>query len=268
LALSSLSSRQSSEISELVSRVSSLSAQVDLLSHELKRNSAAAETALQKAIASIDCKLNAAIEQQSGRTGRLEAELSELRNQQLLRFAPFPIVHESPFSPSRPMDGLIRHLATVSGGVSAMLSGQVIEVCASSMHSAPHCPAKLVDQDENSYFCSAGGIGHWICIDFKSKRVLPTYYTLMARNNDGANVHNLRSWVLEGSETGSDGSWREMDVESDRVELNGKGFRYTFPVKSPIACRFVRLRSIGAQHGGNALVLAGMELFGTLMQFK
>jgi hypothetical protein len=205
----------------------------------------------------------------------MEAELSQLRQsiadqeQRLLRanVTPFfSVVHESVFSPLQPMNGLIQYLASVSSGAAAVVSKQVIELRASS--TIPYLEyeaAKLVDQKENTYFHSSGGAGQWISIDFKGMRVSPTYYTLLARNNYGPNDCNLKSWVLEGSETGKDSSWVEMDIGQDRAELNARGFRHTFPVKRRADCRFIRLRSIGPHFGDDALVLAGMELFGALM---
>jgi hypothetical protein len=210
------------------------------------------------------------------RTGRNEAALLELRNsmadhqKKVLKISlpPFPILHESLFCPARPMDGLIRHLTTVHGGPAAMLARGVIEVHGSSLwdSTSEYAASKLVDQNENSYFVSDAAPGQWICIDFKTMRVLPNHYTLLSRKDKGPNDRNLKSWILEASETGDQGPWVKIATERDRAELNGKGFRYTFPIKRQFAGRCIRIRSIAPPFGYEGLVLAGMELFGALMK--
>jgi hypothetical protein len=163
------------------------------------------------------------------------------------------------------MDGLLRHLMTVSSRASAILSRQTIELRGSSVlkNDARYAAVRLVSQEDNSCFHSDSGSDQWLSIDFKSMRVSLTHYTLFMRSDFGAHVHNLRYWVLEGSETGT-------DVERDRAELNGRGFRSTFSVKQRFVCRFVRLRSIGpyltCHNLPDALVVAEIELFGTLMK--
>jgi hypothetical protein len=82
LALSSLSSRQSSEISELVSRVSSLSAQVDLLTEKFAVRTAEIgaryETAIQRAIASLESKFSADLHAIASATdARFEAKIRD-----------------------------------------------------------------------------------------------------------------------------------------------------------------------------------------------
>jgi hypothetical protein len=275
----------SDRTAQLDQRLQDQSQKIQLGSDRAGRIEAALQQQSQKTQATSDRtgQLDQRLQEQSreirlagDRTGRNEAALVELRNSMAhhqkkvlkISVAPFPIIHESLFCPARPMDGLIRHLTAVHGGAAAMLSRGVIEVHGSSLwnSNAEMAAPKLVDQNENSYFHSAGSPGQWVYIDFKAMRVLPTHYTLMSRRSSGANDRNLKSWILEASETGGQGPWVEMAIERDRTDLNGQGFRYTFPIKRPFAGRCIRIRSIAPAFGNEGLVLAGMELFGTLMK--
>jgi hypothetical protein len=156
LLLSSLNDRQSKLISDLISRVSELESRIEILSGEIETRSASPDARFEAAIQNqnnhTESRFHAELKEQStnltkeirsgiARTSKLEIELSELRKsiadreQRFLKanLAPFPIVHESVFSPSRSMDGLLRHLATVCGSAAAMLSRGLIEVRASSV---------------------------------------------------------------------------------------------------------------------------------------
>jgi hypothetical protein len=176
----------------------------------------------------------------------------------------FPIVHEAFLSPDRPLEGILRYLSNECGGSDQMLSKQVIALTSSSDYdrSGQYSVSKLIDPNKETYFHSAHGSGQWISVDFQAMRVSPTHYTLLSRNTE--NGFNLKSWVLEGSETGSDQDWFEMDIRRDTMELNGSAYRGTFCVKNPAVCRYIRLRSIAPHYGEDYLVLAGLELFGTL----
>jgi hypothetical protein len=165
------------------------------------------------------------------------------------------------------MNGLIFHLTNQCGGASQLISRKVIEVSASSPFDSTgrYSAEKLVDQDKTTYFHLKCGARQWISIDFKNMRILPTHYTLLSRSNYGANVGNLKSWILEGTDTGQGEDWFELDLRRDRPELNDRGALATFPVQSPRLCRRLRLTSTACYYHEEYLVLAGMELFGTLM---
>jgi hypothetical protein len=165
---------------------------------------------------------------------------------------PGRVVHESRFDKSRPMDGLIRYLAFEPK-------------CSSSCDAERWGPDKLADGNEDTYYHSDDGNNQWVGIDFKNMRVQVTHYTLLARRNKGPDDRNPRSWTLEGSTAGFGGPWTELDARKDQRELNGRGNRATFPVTSALPWRVIRVRATGAPYGHSGLVLAGLELFGTLI---
>ena len=78
-----------------------------------------------------------------------------------------------------------------------------------------------------------------------------------------------KSWVLEVSNDGSEGSWKAVDSREDNNDLNGKFVTRNFWLGTPQsgAFRFVRLRLTGKNHQGlGQLVICALELFGTLCE--
>ena len=76
-----------------------------------------------------------------------------------------------------------------------------------------------------------------------------------------------KSWVLEVSNDGSEGSWTVVDSRENSFDLNDKFVTRNFAVSARPsgAFRFVRLRLTGKNHRGeNFLQVCALELFGTL----
>ena len=102
----------------------------------------------------------------------------------------------------------------------------------------------------------------WFCYDFKEWRVAPTSYSI--KPFDGGCFP--RSWVLEVSNDGSEGSWAVVDSRKDNCRLRQlctSNFKIR-PIPSG-AFRFFRLRQTGKNAGGgDQLVIQRLELFGVL----
>jgi hypothetical protein len=163
------------------------------------------------------------------------------------------------------MNGLIEYLAQTARR--GMVAPELIEVRASSTEGGSG-PDKVVDRNPNTYLHSERVSGQWFGIDFKTMRVKPTYYTMLGRNDKHPNDRYPRSWVLEGSDAGFDGPWTRISTQNNRSEVNGPGACFTFRVDTILSCRFIRLRLTdkpwGLDRNFEGLVLAGLELFGTL----
>ena len=165
---------------------------------------------------------------------------------------------------SDPLDGIIAHLTRGCGG--NVHKEGVVTVTASSCQGSGREPENAVDLRSNSDFCSNNLANSWICYDFKGRRVTPTSYSIRSFGCVSGGGHP-KSWVLEVSNDGSDGSWAVVDSRENNKELNSKLVTRNFEISAPPSgpFRFVRLRLTGKNHfGDDYLVISALELFGAL----
>jgi hypothetical protein len=110
-------------------------------------------------------------------------------------------------------------------------------------------------------FATAPGENSWICIDFKTRWINPTHYSIRTRTDcDG---YHPRSWVLEGSTDCS--KWTILDTRRDTRELTGLGTVKTFSIADPCWVRWIRIRQTGPNSTGNHyLNLKSLEFFGSM----
>ena len=90
----------------------------------------------------------------------------------------------------------------------------------------------------------------------------PTSYSVMS----GVSLFP-KSWVLEVSNDGSEGSWEIVDRRDNNQDLNARLVIRNFAISAPPseAFRFVRFRQTGKNHRGrDGLQISALELFGTL----
>ena len=162
-----------------------------------------------------------------------------------------------PFYNTNPLNGIIAHLTRECGG--NVHEKGVIKVTASSCIDEAK---NVADLGTDSYFYSYGEPDSWIRYDFKGWRVAPTSYSIKA-----SHCESLRSWVLEVSNDGTEGSWVVVDSRENNEDLKGEDVTHNFAISAPPSgsFRFVRLRQTGKNHNGaNSLQLTSLELFGTL----
>jgi hypothetical protein len=169
-------------------------------------------------------------------------------------------------SSPRPLDGIIRHLCRGAGSFARAQELKLLVV-----HASPHKPSEgpplLFDDQDTTYFRTLDGTGpdQWLCFDFNELRVTVAHGTMRPRHDLGKDAgHHLKSWVLEGSETGDTGSWFPLDFQYENEDLNYARACPTFTIRHPDECRLVRLRALGNSYGSNHLILSGFELFGSL----
>ena len=163
---------------------------------------------------------------------------------------------------SRPLDGIIHYLTSKFGG--NVHVKRVVEVTASSYDGKERGPQTVVDLgDDSSWLISQDKPGQWIRYDFKTWGVAPTSYSI--RSHCGPSYP--KSWVLEVSNDGSDGSWHEVDRRVDNTDLKGRFVTHHFPIANPPSekFRFIRLILTDKSHrNDNVLCLSSLEIFGTL----
>ena len=165
------------------------------------------------------------------------------------------------YDSSKPLDGIISHLTREIGG--NVHDHGIVVVTASSVGGGE--PKYVVDIGD-SHIYTNDNENSWICYDFKKRRVAPTSYSIRSHNY-GPGGWQPKSWVLEGSNDASEGSWVSLDCRRDNSELNNRRVTRNFSISSSsnASFRFLRLRFIGPNHGGtNYQALSFLEIFGTL----
>ena len=161
---------------------------------------------------------------------------------------------------SKPLDGIIAHLTREYGG--SVHDHGIVNVTASSVVSSAF-PKNATDLETRSFFISKPNSNSWICYDFKERRVLPTSYSVKSYDC-GPGGWNLKSWVLEVSQNGSD--WTVVDSRNDNHDLDDSLVTRNFTIsQSPKeAVQFIRLHQLANQNGNHQLCIAALEIFGTL----
>ena len=193
----------------------------------------------------------------------LSEEVSRLKEAEAKRYqSHFAGASDFVCNQTRPLDGIIAHLTRQCGG--NVHTQNVVKVTASSCYDGE--PENVVDLESDLDFCSEDKQNSWICYDFGGQRVTPTSYSL--RSNGGmSDTSHPRSWVLEVSNDGSEGSWKVVDSRKHSMDLNASHVMRNFAISAPPsgAFRFVRLRQTGKNYlECDSLAICALELFGTL----
>jgi hypothetical protein len=163
--------------------------------------------------------------------------------------------------PGSPLKGIIHHLTLECGG-NVHDRGVVAITADRPANDSPGCAAKsIADLEANSWFHSAHAENMWVCYDFKNMKVILTDYSIRSRCDSASN--NLKSWVIEVSNTGAD--WTEADRRENRDDLCAQNVVRSFSVSKPSTGRYIRLRQIGpSNNGGFYTLISGFEVFGAL----
>jgi hypothetical protein len=155
-----------------------------------------------------------------------------------------------------PLDGIIAHLARFYDG--NVHERGVVNVSTSSAHSSGFDGRKAVEFDQQAYFQSGQPTNQWLCYDFKDRRIELTGYSIAAFPN-----YYLGSWVVEGSEDGSE--WVALDERNNNDEANSGHPIATFTLDPGVPSRYIRLRQTGkAANDSDYLILFGFEVFGLI----
>lgn len=153
------------------------------------------------------------------------------------------------------LSGIVAHITEKVGG--NVHEAGVVDITAST-----GCEARSVLDlcDIESFYASVGEPDQWICIDFKTRRVIPKNYSIRSRSNGW---RSLKSWVVEGSLDGV--NWIELDRRENNTALKGMK-EAVFSIYRYDYFRFMRLRQIGNNHDDmTGFCVSAIEIFGTLI---
>jgi hypothetical protein len=171
--------------------------------------------------------------------------------------------------PTRDMNGIIARLTERCHG--NVHDRGIVKITSNSVYDgAPeHAAKNVADLSSGWEFASDPHAGQWICWDFRNRRVQLTHYQIRASV--------LGSWVVEGSMDGR--RWTALDRQRPNAAFTPtvrdviSGFEQTalFAVSNRAECRFIRLfqtepAAVGHLRWTNALVLLGVEFFGTISE--
>jgi hypothetical protein len=174
-------------------------------------------------------------------------------------------VIDLPLKKGKPLEGIISHLTKKCGG-NVHDKETVAVICQRPYNQEVGNAAKNVaDLHANTEFFSSKDPNQWVGYDFKGMRVKLTGYAVRPYHAGGPGGHNLKSWVIEGSNDLQD--WFELGRRVNSNDLNAGNEVKTFGIRSGVRCRAVRLRQIDLNHKGTHVILiSGFELFGELIE--
>jgi hypothetical protein len=162
---------------------------------------------------------------------------------------------EIPMPAANSLKGIIRYLmGTVEGG--NVHEKGIVTLTSKSPGAQRHALRNVANLADGLDFRSADEPGQWVCWDFHEMRVRLARYTLKCLG--------ARSWVVEGSLDRV--TWTEVDRQTNTACFQSDFWpAASFPVSTPMECRFIRLTQTDTNHGGNNMVfLEAVEFFGTL----
>jgi hypothetical protein len=175
-------------------------------------------------------------------------------------------------SASDPLKGIIADLTSM--GARNVHDRDVVIVTSSKGDS--HHPKVVADLKSDDRFCShyrgkEADIpytrNNWICYDFKTRRIIPTHYSIRSPNHGhGPGFGNyLKSWLVEISTDGE--QWVEIDRKESNSDLAHPYVIRMFEVSRIQVCRLIRLVNIGRNHQGfDCLCICGFEIFGSVIE--
>ena len=140
----------------------------------------------------------------------------------------------------------------------------IVHITTSSIINEKYNVENIVEQNDDNFFATQNENDPWIQFDFKERYILLESYTLKT-NDVSEYCDHLKNWVLEVSN--DDQNYTEIDRHEICSVLNGRLKRGTFKVSCPTPQRYVRLKQIGPNWGGNnQLVLNQIEFSGFLFE--
>jgi hypothetical protein len=174
------------------------------------------------------------------------------------------------YNEERPLTGIIAHLTQIGNG--NVHDREIVTVDSNNTHGS-HLPRNAADLDDRTnYFHAANDTNIWLRYDFKNRKVRATGYTIRTRPDADANVCHLRNWVVEGSNDGSDGSWKVLDEHRECGDLNtGRNAQKSYQIAKPQTFQMIRIRSFGvawrtAWDSPYYWTVGAFELFGHLIE--
>lgn len=164
------------------------------------------------------------------------------------------------------LKGIINHLNNKCSGNSFEKS--IIDIKLSSYGFGEI--KNLVNFNEDShYFFSKDIPNSWVQYDFKNIKVRPTHYTIRSSKEENK-VDHPRNWVIQGSDTGLDGDWIDLDLRKDIECIEEPKSLHTFFIQTPLKqdeyYRFLRILQNGINaYNRHYLDFSCIEFFGSII---
>lgn len=133
-----------------------------------------------------------------------------------------------------------------------------------------YLPKNVVNyEDDNLWFDSANKPNSWLCINFKEKKIKPSYYSIKSNNGGGKNNAHLKNWVIEGSKDNV--NWVILDERKNEESLNDRTASNTFKIQHNFEndefYQYIKIRQTGLNtSNGNQLYFGSIEFFGSLLK--
>ena len=201
----------------------------------------------------------------SGTVARLEEEVSRLRENDQTQRNEIKRLEALMKATLEPLNGIIAQLTRQCGG--NVHDKGIVAATGSPLYKGGaegHLCKYAADLGTDPAYASEIMPNAWISYDFKQRRVTPTSYSIRTGCYDFP-----RSWVLEGSNSGGEGSWKIIDRRDNSFDLNGPFVTRNFQISPPPneSFCFIRLRQTGNNHHGRELLaLTSFEILGTLSE--
>ncbi|EAY19771.1 hypothetical protein TVAG_178150 [Trichomonas vaginalis G3] len=155
-----------------------------------------------------------------------------------------------------PFEGIIHEMTKETG--QNPHAARVVEITSSSKERSH--PWNILDYNWTGWFYTRNIPDSWIQMDFKNKRIAPTWYSI---KSDGNSCSHIKNWVLEGSDDAT--NWSMVDEQRDNSILNGQFNVGTFKCSKSRFYRYFRIRQIDLNtSGNNYLGMCNFEMFGSI----
>jgi hypothetical protein len=120
---------------------------------------------------------------------------------------------------------------------------------------------QIVGENWSTYWISTNQPGSWILLDFKTRSVSPTHYTIKSDNGG----YYIKAWAVEGSNDNT--TWTQLDSQSTNDHTSVSVVRtYSIQNASTIPFfKYIRLRQTSTNaNNSHYLALSGFEIFGRI----
>ena len=167
-------------------------------------------------------------------------------------------------------NGIIAKLG--NGNPASVLDNGTINITSSQAYnSSPDYQSKNVVNFSDTYGCffSSDTANSWLTVDFKDRKVKPSFYSIRSNSWGGAGHHHPQSWRLDGSNDGE--SWTPLDARTNDESLDGSGYSNTFEVREGKSLneyfQYLRIQQAGTNTAGyNWFIFSALEFFGTIRE--
>lgn len=167
-----------------------------------------------------------------------------------------------PYNEADQMHGIIRYLSE-KHGTNKLIKQGIVKLKASSY---PEQTEKVIDQSNATRWQSADEQNSWWMIDFCSKQVRLTTYSIKTYKVEaGPDGWHMKSWEILASN--DEVNWTKLDTKTDSTALNGAYKIGSFNIDNNEFYQYYKIQMVGRNHAGNyAMTLGGFEIYGDILE--